>query len=437
MTETKAAELPGREWAELLSKDHGLSKERVILTGTFGPSLNINKSEWERHFPGFQGFTFGQGKAVEIRPEKSGERKVRIPDWVWARLGAARGRRYGITERDGRYYLKKLRLAEHDTPVPGITVIDSFKGDTVHRTYAGNLDLRRITRKDLTRLLGHMGRFKYDPVSPFETMDGRAGYLGRKTLLGRPGKEDQTFLQSYEQRISESQLENGSWENNTMITASNLIKLRDTGVSPQAPAVARGVTWLLSTPEPLGFPGLFMLTDRLTSRFSEWKAKQRRGRSGRPHRRTTDREARAYLENRDVLNSISAWPCELRLTWTSGMTLEALLRCGLHEEPRVIKAVNTLLAMSERGGWCGCGYFDSRDRNFVPESLDPVDFNRMPFPRFSLGENFAARLTCDNVRFLALKAGRDRAFLTNRFLSTGECSMVVLKALSFHPRFPG
>ena len=56
--------------------------------------------------------------------------------------------------------------------------------------------------------------------------------------------------------------------------------------------------------------------------------------------------------------------------------------------------------------------------------------------KYSLDENFVSRLVCDNYRFLALDAGNNRAFFTNRFRSTGECSMVVLKALSFHPEFP-
>lgn len=138
-----------------------------------------------------------------------------------------------------------------------------------------------------------------------------------------------------------------------------------------------------------------------------------------------------------ILADISAWPCELRLTWTSGIAIEALLRCGLHQEPRIIKAVNTLLRINERGRWCGCGYFDAREINFVPESLDPLDFNRLPVFRFSLDDMSAARLVCDNHRLLALKVRKDRALLTNRFRSTGECPMVVLRALSFHPQFPG
>jgi hypothetical protein len=437
LREMEDEEFSGKEWAELLSKERELSDEKVIMTGTFRPILKVSKNDWDKHFPNSLGFTFEQGKEVEIIALKTGDRKVKIPEWVWNHLKTCPGERYCITERYGRYYLKKLELTKRKTSVPGITVIDTFKWDRVNRIYADFLDIQRITSRNLERLLGLVGKFRYEPLSPFDKMTGRIGYIGRKELLGLPNKGDEKFLHKYVQHLAEIQLENGSWQDNTMLTAFNLIKLHEAGATSENPVLARGLRWLLSTSEPYGFPGLFMLSEKLVSRFNAWKARQPRGHSGRPHRRTNDGEARKYLENRDVLSSISAWPCELRLTWTSGIAIEALLRCGMHKEPRVIKAVNTLLKMNERGRWCGCGYFDTREINFVPESLDPVDFNRLPVFRFSLDDISAARLVCDNHRLLALKVSNDQAFLTSRFRSTGECPMVVLRALSFHPQFPG
>lgn len=433
----KAQEFSGREWVELLSEERNLHKEKVIITGKFSPTLKIKKEDWEKHFAGYGGLAFEQAKEIKIVPMISGGPKAKIPDWVWTRLEASPGKRYCISERDGRYYLKKLNLIERSTSIPHLTIMDSFGRDVVERMYSGFLDLRQITFNGLEQLLPMMGKFRYDPISPFNKMTGKIGFLGRREFIGKSSKTDTQFLNEFIKQFGDSQLKNGSWENNAMITASNIIKLHETGATLQNPVVEKGAQWLLSTAEPLGFPGLFMLSEKLVDRFNAWKASQTRGKSGRPHRRTTEGEARKYLENRDVLSSISAWPCELRLTWTSGIAIEALLRCGLHKEPRVVKAINTLFEMSERGRWCGCGYFDSRERNYVAESLRPIDFNRRPVFKFSLDENFVARLVCDNHRLLALDAGKNRALVTNRFQSTGECSMVVLRALSFHPGFPG
>jgi hypothetical protein len=437
VTGQKTQEFSGQEWVELLSKDRDLHDEKVIITGKFSPTLKLNKKDWEKYFADFGGIVFEQGLEIAIVPLNTGGPKAKIPEWVWSHLKASPGERYCITERKGRYYLKKLELIERSTSIPHLTIMDSFDRAVVRRMYSGFLDLQQVMFKDLERLLRLMGKFKHDPISPFKKMAGKIGYLGRKEFIGRTNEADGQFMRDYVKAFENTQLENGSWEDSTMITAFNIIKLHECGVTLENPVMDLAAKWLLSTREPLGFPGLFMLSEKLVSRFNAWKASQMRGRSGRPHRRTTEREAHKYLEHRAVLSSISAWPCELRLTWTSGIVIEALLRCGLHQEPRVVKAINTLFKMSERGRWCGCGYFDTRDMNFVTESSEPVDFNRRPALKFSLDDNFIARLVCDDYRLLALKAGKNRALLTNRFRSTGECSMVVLKALSFHPEFPG
>ncbi len=437
VTAPKAQEFSDREWAELLSKEQVLHKEKVVITGKFGPTLRINKKDWEKYFADFGGFEFKEGKEIAIVPLSTGGPKTIIPESVWNRLKASSGDRYCITEREGGYYLKKLDLTERWALIPGLTIIDSFDRDVVERMYSGFFDLQKITSKDLTRLLRFVGKFRYDPISPFEKMQGKIGFLGRKEFFGKLNKKDTQFRHEYIKQFQETQLENGSWEDNTMSTAFNVIKLHEAGDTLENPVMEKGAKWLLSTAEPLGFPGLFMLSEKLVARFNAWKTSQTRGRSGRPHRRTTDVEAHKYLENRDILSSISAWPCELRLTWTSGIAIEALLRCGLQEESRVIKAINTLLKMGERGRWCGCGYFDTRDINYIAESLEPIDFNRIPVFKSSVDEDFVAQLVCDNHHLLALGVGENRAFLTNRFRSTGECSMVVLKALSFHPKFNG
>ncbi|KPK62897.1 MAG: hypothetical protein AMK73_05580 [Planctomycetes bacterium SM23_32] len=188
-----------------------------------------------------------------------------------------------------------------------------------------------------------------------------------------------------------------------------------------------------------------MLTPKLAERFSAWKARQPRGGSARPHRSTTDREARQYLAHRDPLSSIAAVPCELRLTWASGIALEALLRWGRHEDPRAVRAINTLLAMSGGHGWCGCGYFDTRARNYVEDCGEPVDLSR--FPVWSAnrehgldwfaGPDDVARFVCDGERRSAISVGRGGALLVRHYYSTGECAMVVRRALTFHPTFPG
>lgn len=426
-----------KELLRLLSKRYNPSAERVIITGNFERTLKIKKEDWKNYFSDFSGIGFRQGKEIEIIPHETGGSKAGIPEWIVDRLASVPGDTHCITLRNGKYYLKKLQLIERSPALPGWYIIDRFERNVVKRTYSVLLEYEKITHSSLEQMLPLVGRFRYNPLTPFQNMTGRTGFLARKEFLDGPTRNDMEAVAAYKQQLAQSQLDDGSWDENTMTTAFNLIRLVEAGVTMKEKTVEKAAQWLLSTTEPFGFPGLFMLSEKLVNRFNVWKEKQERGNSARPHRRTTDNEARKYLQDRDVLSSVSAVPCELRLTWTSGIAIEALLRCGLHEEPRVVRGINTLLTMSNGKGWCGCGYFDTREKNFVSDSLKPVDLNRFPVRNRTFDKRIIARITCDNYHLSTLDLGHGEALLVSHFRSTGECSMVVWRTLSFHPGFPG
>ena len=96
MTGPEAQEFSGREWVELLSKDLDLHKEKVFITGKFSPTLKIKKKDWEKHFAGFGGFAFKQGKEIVIVSLNTGGPKAKIPEWVRNRLKISSGEKYCI-----------------------------------------------------------------------------------------------------------------------------------------------------------------------------------------------------------------------------------------------------------------------------------------------------------------------------------------------------
>ena len=438
MTHDSDMNFSARGWVELLSTKHRPSRERVIITGNLARTFKIRKKEWDCYFAKFDGIDFKGDKEIELIAGDTGGPRVEIPQWIRERLNSSRGSKICVTERRGKYYLKKLDLVEKTTEIPGLMIIDTFKPDIVKREYASSVDFEKISSAHLERLLSLMGRFQTNPLAPFKTMKGRVGILARREFLGGPTKEERMAVRDYNRHLTEKQRDNGSWDDNNMTTAFNLMRLVEAGVTVKDPVVEKGVRWLLSTTEPLGFPGLFMLSEKHVCRFNAWKERQGGSKTVRSSaRNTTPAEARKYLQDRDVLSSLSHMPCELRLTWTSGIVIEALLRCGLHEHPRVIRAINTLFTMSENGGWCGCGYFDTRKKNYIPESVNPVDFNR--FPAFKLNpqhiSDLVVSVVCNDRGRMAMNIGENQALMVRSYWSTGECGMVVRRALSFHPAF--
>jgi len=432
-------ELKGKEWVDLLSKDCPPSKEKVIIVGKASKTMRIKKEDWNTYFSDFGGIDFKQGEEIEIIPTEDGGNKAKLPEWVMNQLGLKSNDAICITERDKKFYLKKLNLTERPTQIPGVMVIDEFENNAVKRIYSNLADIGKINLLDLNQLLSQMGRFKYDSLAPFKDIDGRIGFLARNQFLGGFTKEDEDAVRAYKKDIIDQQQENGSWDEDVIKTAFSLIRLLEIE-NIKDPAVEKAAKWLLSIPEPFGLPGLFMLSESLITRFNQWKEKA--GAKGRPHRRATKTEMRNFLDNMDFTTNCANDACELRLTWTSAIVLEALLRCGLENEDRVAKAINTLFSLSGSGGWCGCGYLDAKVD--ISESNELVDFNRSPVPQKSTkhsidwfaDENDILGMVCNHT-YQAFEVDRRKALLVKFFHNTGLCSMVVNRALSYHSQYHG
>jgi hypothetical protein len=433
--------LSDTNWIDFLSKRHSPSRETVIIVvGNKLPrSLRIRKEDWRNHFSEFGGIGFKRGEGIEIVPEADGGPKAAIPDWARESLASGSGDAICITQRDGRYYLKGLELVEQLTEVSSCIVIDRFEAHRVERTYWNRTELEQFTYETVDRLLSSMPRFRYDPVAPFKDMNGRIGFLARKEFFGGFTRSDEAAIQDYKKELCQDQQENGSWEESAAKTAFKLIRLLEVGATIEEGPVEKAASWLLNAKEPLGLPGLFMFSEGTAESFSNWKQKQEPGSRKRGSRSSTIGQRRAFVENWDVVGPSNAY-CEVKLTWTSAIALEALLRCGLHSEDRVVKAINTLLSMGPSGGWCGCGYFVA---NIYHEaSTAPVDFSIVPISvkgrspgSVGVERDDILEMAC-NHRYKGLSIGEKEALVARAGAEgSGDCPLMVHKALSYHPAY--
>jgi hypothetical protein len=425
------------EWIKLLSGDYAPSEEHVVYVAKFRRALRIRKDVWGNL--GLPGIDVRPGSEVELVAADDGGPKLTVPDWAIDQLSLGTANWVCITERDGRLYLKRLDLVECPTRIPGRVVLDTFEDCVVTRTYSSCSDLESIRLEGLGQWLARMGRLPHDPLAPFEQMDGWLGLVARKMLVGGFSDRDLEAARIYRQEIADAQQADGSWEGGVLRTAANLIRLLDLDATIQEPAVEKAARWLLDLPEPAGLPGLFMLSEKLVRRFNEWKTKP--GAKGRPHRRESKGEMGEFLSTVDYATNYALDACELRLTWTTALVLEALLRCGLHDEPRVVRAINTLFALSGHGGWCGCGYLDAKVD--VPSVQEPVDWG-FPVPKQNSPhhidwfpeERDIVQPVYDG-HHQALAIAPRKALLVKSWHNTGLCTMVMHRALSYHPQYAG
>jgi hypothetical protein len=440
MAEKPLVQLNDTEWIDLLINEHPPGKEIVIIVlGKLSRTLRIKKEDWSNCFSNFGGVDLKQGYEIEIVPVKDGVPNPMIPDWIRERLSSADT--ICITQKDGRYYLKKLELAEQPSEIPGCIVVDKFDNDRVERMYWSQTALDQITYDTIERLLSGMPKLRYDPVAPFKDMKGIWGVLGRKELLNGFTKEDKSFIEDYKKRICQDQLPDGSWEESAVHTAFNLIRLLEVDATIQDAPIEKAVNWLLKAREPLGFPGLFMFSEKTTDSFNAWKERQEIGSKKRGSREATPGQYKVFLDNSDILGTATSY-CELKLTWTSAVAIEALLRCGLHNETRVVRAINTLLSKWQGRGWCGCDNFVA-DVSYE-DSTEPVDFNRFPARIRDRHGNIVwlvepdeiLNLTCDS-RYKGFAIGDKTLVAKSGDRGTGDCPLIVHKALSYHPTYHG
>ena len=433
------------DWIRVLSRKRWTpSPERVLVAGKFRSALKVKKSQWQRHFGGFGGIAFRRGKEIEVVPTGSGGPRVELPDWVSAELGRGPEDGLCITERLGRLYLKKLQLVEMGSDVPGCVIVDQFAPTTVTRNYSIATPVEDLTWDYLHQILSKMGRLRHDPVGPLRHAEGRVGLLARKEFFGGWTKTDRDAMKNCRAALAADQQDNGSWQDSVLHTAFRLIRLIELAGTRRHAAVAKGVDWLLSSPQPTGFPGSFFCDAPFAERYNTWKAEHsgsdRFTKSGAEHAR------QAFFDNCDLLGLMPS-ACEPRVFWASSVAIEALLRCGLTSEPRVVDAINTFLST---GGphWCGNCIFMAKQDFSCPGG--PIDFNRSepsreqlvewPTEPEAVMEKVADDPDYGHHHYKQWAFGRDRALLlrkSDEHVGGGGCTFIVHRALSWHPDYVG
>jgi hypothetical protein len=434
-------ELSADKWIDFLSKKSIPSKEEVIiLNKRFAKNLKIKKQDWSHYFSEYGGMEIKDGDKIEIIPKNDGGPGADIPDSALDKLKSNSDGFFCITRRDGRYFLKALKLIQGKTEVPACLVLDRFSDVMVEREYWNNTDLDNVSHESIQKLIPSMPEFKYNPLPALKKADGRIGFLTNMEFFGGLTKAQESAVNEYKKEICKDQRENGSWDDSAAKTAFNLLRLIEVGDTLRDNPVEKGVEWLLNAKEPLGFPGLFMIAEKTADSFNNWKEKQGPKSKKRGSRSSSSRQRGMFVENADIVGMANSF-CEVKLTWTSALALEAMLRCGLKDEERVVKGINTLLSMSH-GNWCGCGYFVA---NIYHEpSLEPIDFNKLSvstkghfFGTLDISDdeiiqivhNYGFKsLYLDDSESLTVKTGHQGA---------GDCAIVVNKALSYHPDYHG
>ncbi|MFC1453060.1 hypothetical protein ACFLSJ_06900 [Verrucomicrobiota bacterium] len=434
------------EWGRiLLRKKWQPSAECVIATNSSAKSIRIMKHQQRCHFQGWQGADLHRGREIEVKQGSGSFPRIPVPEWAGKLLMPSGDSSICVTKRDGRFFLKTLRLIERPTLVPCCFIADEFFLDKVVRKYAIGAEPRPYVRAEFETTLNALGKLRRDPLRALAGANTAVGLLTRKNILAGWSKKDRDAAASLRREMTSRQLKNGSWQDNTIQTACTVIRLLELGAKVGSRPIDKACRWLVATPEPCGFPGMFLSSPKLTKTYNDWRDKF----SGvwKQFRLPKDsRPKEMFAENCDLFGRVISLNrgCHKWSLWSSAVSIEALLRCGYADDERVQKAIGTLLTMRFGGGstiWCANGM--RRSDLFFAESKGKPDFNitgdsmkscRADWPQNE--RDVLKRIADHNNIQWSLGAGKSTLMRRSNNNDLG-CSRIVQRALSWHPEYRG
>jgi hypothetical protein len=350
-------------------------------------------------------------------------------------------------------YRAEMNVEVVESEVPGCVVYDTFHAKGVIRTVARWTDYKLLTPQYLqslcSRIVAQTGPFRYNPVTLLLEAGGFNAIRAQKLVSGLSGASvfDDNARATYVKNMKHTQDTDGSWGGNPVTTAFSLVRLHELDVPREDTIVAQGIRWLLHYPEPTSnLPGLWMsgsLPNQITNRANYIKA----------HDKSYWNAVKSTFQDEVEMQLTS---CDMVFFDLSAIILEALLRYGHFDHPRVKRAICTLFALSKREQEKirGCDYFSLKDEGEVNKTPDFDEFvipdkgyknsrkwvsRTLPWfttPREALRIYPGRRVSA--TRYINSYAGEGQTLSTMVKADSvgGLCFLHLHRALSFHPQYP-
>ena len=280
--------------------------------------------------------------------EKKGEEielikgnRIRIPERALRRLGITTKSLVGLVERKNAAAIKRVEIVEREAERARI-----FDLETTH-TLMRVAETNPMPQEVLPTLRERYKDFKlrYDVKNFLRNRRTFEAWKARKILGISEPSDDELRKKLIEDRLKK-QRDDGSWEGRVTITARNLRELAGLGMTGDDAEIQEGARWLIERPQSPYNPGMFFATDELVKEQQGVIEQRRKQRSGARERFNQRRALEVNLVK--AADSLIGWPCGPRITWTTALALEALLKLGYEENERVQAALR-MLTMSR---WC-------------------------------------------------------------------------------------
>lgn len=286
--------------------------------------------------------------------------------------------------------LLPVRVQEHDPDVLGPRIIDEIqelpdgKGTaTIVRHIVKGLEYGDLTSERLQELetLICSTSFPHDPLKELTNGADWVSWKVRSEILQKPGSDDESLRQNLVDEIFAGQGDNGSWDNSVMKTAYGILRALSVHVPPDDARVQEAAQWLLNWPQPVGRPGMWMLSEEYLRGWNAIKNGE------------TETDEDQYVigfddENCDYVRAEEQQQviatCARHFTGLcdsmlhpSATVADTLCRCGYANHPRVRDYANSMLRLGGMFGYfCACWGINAFDEEVEELEGKAPDFNQ-------------------------------------------------------------
>ena len=306
---------------------------------------------------------------VEVR----GSRMV-LPESVMQTLGLEQGALLALLQRENAVALKAATVEEQPGDYAHVTDIETPHALTriAHTNPMPDVLLPQL------RAYHADTHLRYDVRGYLQGRETLPAWQARKLLDCADPGDDALREHFVEERLAH-QSDDGSWNSNVLLTARNLRELADLGLMRDDAPVQRAVEWLMARPQSVHNPGQWFAADDLIAEQAEVVAARQQGKGGR-FRQIKTSEKKRLMSGDSLIQA----PCGPRIMWPNGLVLEALLKLGYEDHPRVQTALRTMTI----NDWCECGYQHGlsswrRKEPLIEEQLDT--FERVCIAQYRYG----------------------------------------------------
>ncbi|NHJ39235.1 MAG: hypothetical protein FK731_04320 [Asgard group archaeon] len=291
--------------------------------------------------------------------------KLQLPSYVIKKLDITKKTKICFVQRKHAIAMKKFKIEIITTKFPRIIDIETpYLVTRRIETFGDPLEIYELMKKKMEDY-----KLKYNIKKFWQNKKSFYAWKARQ-ILGASNKSDKELQIDLIQERLQLQKEDGSWNNNVILTAKNILELSELGLNSNHPQIQKSITWLLEQMQSKYNPGMFFLNENLVKEQSEIIDRRIEQASG-PRDRFRKRVS-SEIKQITTFDELYFNPCGQRIIWANAIVMEALLAYGYEYHNRIQTAFDTIAFTR----WCECAYQHGKSDWNKKNSMSLLDIEK-------------------------------------------------------------